>query len=48
MCKHEECPYKYCPYHREYDSTLEVVCEFVIPNTDFGDTYEDCTSYLDI
>lgn len=48
MCKHEECLYRYCPYHREYDETLEVICKFAVPNTEFGETCENCTSYLDV
>lgn len=48
MCKHEECPYRYCPYHQEYDETLKVICEFVIPNIELGQTCETCTSYLDV
>lgn len=47
MCKHSECPYRYCPYHQEYDETLEVICEFVIPNIEHGQTPESCISYLD-
>jgi len=47
MCKHEECPYRYCPYHSEYDSTLDVICEYVIPDIEFGRTIENCMSYLD-
>ena len=47
MCKHIECPYRYCPYHQEYDETLEVICEFIIPNIEYRQTPESCTSYLD-
>lgn len=45
MCKHEECPYKYCPYHKEYDETLEVICKYVIPDAERA---KYCTSHLDI
>lgn len=47
MCEHWECPYKYCPYHQDYDETLEVKCKFVIPNIEFGETPKTCRSYLD-
>ena len=47
MCEHWECPYKYCPYHQDYDDTLEVICKFVIPNIEFGETPKTCRSYLD-
>ena len=45
MCEHWECPYKYCPYHENYDEELEVVCKSVIPDEE---KYKDCRSYLDI
>lgn len=48
VCKHWDCPYKYCPYHEAYDETLEVVCEYVIPNKEYGDSPQDCCSYLDL
>ena len=48
MCKHWECPYKYCPYHENYDEELEVICEWVIPNIEWGRTPENCISYLDV
>lgn len=44
MCNHWECPYRYCPYHQEYDSDLEVICKWVVPDMD---EYRTCTSYLD-
>jgi hypothetical protein len=44
MCKHWECPYRYCPYHQNYDKELEVIYEWVIPDMD---EYRDCVSYLD-
>lgn len=47
MCEHSECPYRYCPYHQEYDETLEVICQFVIPKIEYGQTPKSCTSYLD-
>lgn len=45
MCKHWECPYKYCPYHEDYDEELEVICKEVIPDEE---EYENCRSYLDL
>ena len=48
MCKHWECPYKYCPYHQDYDETLEVICSFVILDEELGESPEDCRSYLDL
>ena len=48
MCKHEECPYKYCPYHKDYDETLNVISKCAIPDLEYGDTVESCMSYLDI
>ena len=45
MCKHFECPYKYYPFHKYYDSELEIMLDFVIP--DNFDDVEDCISYLD-
>lgn len=45
MCEHWECPYKYCPYHENYDEELEVICKCVIPDVE---EYGDCRSCLDI
>lgn len=55
MCKHLECPYRYCPYHENFsqellDSAREVIpntVKNVIPNMEFGQTPENCQSYLD-
>ena len=55
MCKHCECPYRYCPYHENFsqellDSAREVIpntVKSVIPNMEFGQTPENCQSYLD-
>lgn len=43
LCKHSECPYKYCPFHKEYDPELEVICRWAIPKENVG----NCMSYLD-
>ena len=48
MCEHCECPYKYCPYHENYDKELEVICKWVIPDIEDGKTPKNCMSYLDI
>lgn len=45
MCKHEDCPYKYCPYHKNYDEELEVICKWIIPDID---NFKNCIGYLDI
>ena len=47
MCEHCECPYKYCPYHQNYDEELEVINKWVIPDIDWGSP-EACVSYLDV
>ena len=48
MCEHWECPYKYCPYHEDYDENLKVICKQAIPNIKYGQTPKNCKSYLDI
>ena len=56
MCKHWECPYRYCPYHKNFsqellDSAREVIpntAKSVIPDIEWGQTPENCQSYLDI
>ena len=48
MCEHYECPYKYCPYHENYDKDLEVICKYKILDYECGETVENCESYLDI
>ena len=48
MCKHWECPYKYCPYHENYDEDLAVICKDRIPDERYGETVESCMSYLDV
>ena len=56
MCKHCECPYRYCPYHKNFsqellDSAREVIpntAKSVIPDIEWGQTPENCQSYLDI
>lgn len=46
MCKHNDCPYRHCPFHKEYDPELKLDhLDFVIPNN--KNEVEDCTSYLD-
>lgn len=45
MCRHIECPYKYCLYHNDYDPELEKTLNFVIPDNE--DEVEHCISYLD-
>ena len=55
MCKHWECPYRYCPYHKNFsqellDSAREVIpntVKSVIPDIEWGQTPENCQSYLD-
>ena len=56
MCKRCECPYRYCPYHKNFsqellDSAKEVIpntVKSVIPDIEWGQTPENCQSYLDI
>lgn len=43
LCKHSECPYRYCPLHEEYDPELDVVCRWAIAKENVA----DCMSYLD-
>lgn len=45
MCRHIECPYKYWPYHNDYDPELEKTLNFVIPDNE--DEVKGCISYLD-
>lgn len=45
MCRHSECPYKYCPFHKDYNPELKQTLDFVIPDNE--DEIEDCTGYLD-
>lgn len=48
MCQHVECPYQYCPYHRDYDDSLDVGYLFVITDINNGESPLNCMSYLDI
>lgn len=46
-CVHEECPYKGCHYHKEYNGEeLNVLLELIIPK--INEEMESCMAYLDI